>query len=648
MAAYYLHELTMDQNPRPQSRSSLIFAQTSPHSTDSAAHEPATSPYIWEMSLPNQTMGFDLSQPPPMITQTQIKEKQAMASGLAMYNDIHQNTAHRSPFLGSNGSITDNFMLNIDSSPSLNTSAAASNDIRPRPGSAVLCDTDLSGGSHPPVPQHSPEHIPFSCPQGNDWNHLGSYASPNVAQSTSTMPPTGYTEYHFPAIQTFITSSGPQSHNPTDAIHTASSCGSAFAGTSDGDFDPNFLSFVYQNTGDQLTVPGQANGQGYLNIGSSASSIVSGLVTPAPSEYEATLSRTHTPLDLPPLNAFPVANGGGYNNSANHFPVDFTTSHTNASCDESPNTGFPTPESHQSHSSPMVPPSITLEPDYRYIPYEGPSYGGAPFSMGGAQETLLTQDGLRRSTKTQDLNGAGKSKAPRRRGSKRNVDGTGEGPSSAQGAGSYEATFHATLQSVAGEWGPVSVAGDHQWTVQAPPEFTDTGVLAPAQAHEGAESMAAQRKSSAARARKSKRNTTGYQAARRLPRDCPWQKYCADADDYVFTCRFGECANKVAVTFRTQSQAEKHLDDVHNLSPRVAPTSEVPVKCEWPDCPGTSNGEFAASSIRRHVLHQHSANKPMQCTFPPGCGFRYKRSEDLKNHFVEKHMADYKQMIAER
>lgn len=611
---------------------------------------------------------FDLSQPPPMITQTHNKEQQAMASASTMYNsNTLLNTAHQSPFRGSNDRITANFPSSMNPSPLHNGPATSSSDARPRPGSAILPDQDLPGGSHTPALQHSSKQTSSARPQGNDRDDLRSYASFDFAQSSSTMPPAGYMDYTFPTNQFLIPPSGTQSHNPSDSSHTASSwhvappipdsdaqfSGSTFAGTPSGDFDPDFVAFIFEHTGVQLTVPSQSNGQGYLPLGSSASGIASGPVTPAPSEYEATLSRTHTPLDPLPMNAFPMAIGGGYNSSANHFPADLTASHTNTPCDASPNTGIPTPDSHKSHSSPMVPPSVALGPDYQYIPFEAPSYGDASMTvpsmgMGATQETPLTMGGTQRSTNTKKLNHTEKSKAlPKHRGPNLNVSAAGEGPASEQSAGPRGATFPAALQSVAGVWGPVSATGENQWSVQTlrfgpqagPPDFND------AQAHEDSVPTAAQRKSVAARARKQKHKATAKQAVMGLPDASPWLQYRADADDYVFICKFGECATTVADTFRTKDQAERHLKDVHELLGGVVPKDMDKRKCEWPGC--TSGREFAASSIRRHVLHQHSM-KPMQCAFPPRCGFRYKRPEDMKNHFQEKHMADYKRMIAER
>ena len=593
------------------------------------------------------------------------KEKQTPATASNMHsNTTAQGTSIQSPFLRSNS------RMKVELTPDMNLFAAfdsattSSSAITPRPGSALLPDKDRSGGCHTPAPQQSSEQMSLPRLQGNEWGDLGSYNAFDFAQPSATMPPSGNPSYYYPTNLPLLNSSLPQTHNtvhrshipPVPQLHRnvsgAQFNGSTFTGATNGNLDFNFPLFTFPNGGNQLTHPNWFNGPSHLHPGSSASSTMSGLMTPTPSEYEATLSRTHTPSGPPPMNGFP-ANGGVYYNSANSIPHDLTSSNPNTFLGPLSNTGIPTPESLLSQSSPMVTSSPALAPEYEYIAFEPPSYGGErPTAPNGseAQEPPLTQSGARGSTKSKAPNDNKKAKAPRRNGTEHNVLDPGSSSASVPSAGDRGATFPAAMQSMAGVWGPVNAAGDDQWTMQplrlgphaGTPDLSETETAAPAT--EEAQSTPTQRKTARVRCRKNKRNDAAYQAALLL--EMPWLQYRAGAPDYVFTCKFGECADKEVEALTDKKQAQLHLQSVHGILGGTATKGEDKRKCEWTDCP-KKNSDFAASSILRHVIDQHSS-KPMQCTFPPGCDYRYKRPEDLKSHFKDEHMEDFNRMVAER
>ncbi len=350
----------------------------------------------------------------------------------------------------------------------LDSSTTSSSAITSRPGSAVLPDKDRFEGCHTPAPQQSSEQISLPRLQGNGWGDLGSYSAFNFAQSSATMPPSGNTNHYYPTNLSMLSSSLPQPHNTVHRSHIAplpqvrrnvanpQFSGAAFTGVNNGNLTFNTPLFTFPNDGSQLTLPNWFNGPSHPHPGSSASSTMSGLMTPTPSEYEAALSRTHTPSIPPPVNRFP-ANGGIYYNSMNLFRHDLTSSNGNAFRGPLSNTGIPTPESLLSQSSPMITSSPALAPQYEFIPFEPPISGGEQLpavpSMSEPQEPLLTQGGARGSTKSKAPNDIKKAKA-------------GSGPSSVPSAGDRGATFPAGMQSMAGVWGPVSAGGDDQWTMQ--------------------------------------------------------------------------------------------------------------------------------------------------------------------------------------
>ncbi len=170
---------------------------------------------------------------------------------------------------------------------------------------------------------------------------------------------------------------------------------------------------------------------------------------------------------------------------------------------------------------------------------------------------------------------------------------------------------------------------------------------------EEAQSTPTQRKKAKARDRKTKRSKAAKQAALLLPEpepepesESPWLQYRANAPDWVFVCKFGECADKEFEGIKCRNLAQMHLRSVHGILGGTAAKGEKKRKCEWTDCPNEGS-EFAASSILRHVIDQHTG-KTMMCAFPPGCDFKYKRPEELKYHFKDKHMEEFNRMAAKR